>query len=96
MARLSAVRITLNEERNIGRALESVRWADEIIVLDSGSVDATVSIARDFGARVETHEWRGYVNAKYEAAELANCLATEHLHVIAAQTSFDDQLLAAQ
>ena len=46
--KLSVVIITYNEEPNIRRTLESVRWADEIIVVDSGSMDATVNICREY------------------------------------------------
>ncbi|MEO8725326.1 MAG: glycosyltransferase, partial [Acidobacteriaceae bacterium] len=44
--------ITLNEEANLPRTLASVRWADEIIVVDSGSTDRTCEIAREYGAKV--------------------------------------------
>lgn len=58
---LSVTLITLNEERNIARALESVRgWADDILVVDSGSSDATCRIAESFGARVIHHNWPGF------------------------------------
>ena len=50
--KISATIITLNEERNIARAIESLRCADEIVVLDSGSTDRTVEIAEKLGARV--------------------------------------------
>ena len=49
---LSVVIIAKNEELNIRRCLESVQWADEIIVLDSGSDDATVAIAKEFTEKV--------------------------------------------
>ena len=51
MSTLSAIIITLNEERNIGRCLESVKWADEIIVVDSGSTDKTIEIAESLMER---------------------------------------------
>lgn len=57
---ISAVVITRNEAARIGRCLDSVRWCDEIVVVDSGSVDETVKLARDAGARVIHHEWQGY------------------------------------
>ena len=60
MAKLSVITITLNEEQNIEACLESVRWADEIIVLDSGSTDRTVHIARRFTKKVFSVKWRGY------------------------------------
>ncbi|HEX5434299.1 MAG TPA: glycosyltransferase family 2 protein [Candidatus Angelobacter sp.] len=47
---LSIAMIATNEEKNLPRTLESVRWADEIIIVDSGSVDRTPEIAREFGA----------------------------------------------
>ncbi len=64
---LSVVIITLNEEANLARTLESVRWADEIIVVDSGSTDRTVDIARGFGAKVFIEEWKGYAAQKNSA-----------------------------
>ena len=57
MARLSVIVLTLNEERNIARCLGSVRWSDEIVVVDSFSTDRTVAIAREHGARVIAHEY---------------------------------------
>ena len=49
--RLSVVLITLNEEKNIDRCLGSVRWADEIIVVDSFSTDRTIERARAYSPR---------------------------------------------
>lgn len=60
MATLSVITITLNEETNIGPCLESVRWADEIIVLDSGSTDRTVSIAERYTKRIFPVKWEGF------------------------------------
>lgn len=57
---LSVVLITLNEAENLPRALSSVRWAQEIIVVDSGSTDATLEIARQAGARVFEEQWKGF------------------------------------
>ncbi len=59
MARLSVVLTTLNEESNIDRCLGSVRWADEIIVVDSFSTDRTVELARNYTDRVYQHEYPG-------------------------------------
>ena len=64
MERLSATLITRNEERNIAEALESVSWADEIVVVDSGSRDATVEICRRFTDKVLHRDWTGYVDQK--------------------------------
>ncbi len=64
---LSVVIITKNEAHNIRRCLESVRWADEIIVVDSGSTDATVAIAFEFTPHVFTMDWQGYGIQKQRA-----------------------------
>jgi glycosyltransferase involved in cell wall biosynthesis len=69
--RLSVTVITRDEQANLARALESVRWADEILVVDCGSTDDTVAIARRFGARVIVRDWPGYVEQKNHAADAA-------------------------
>jgi len=62
---LSAAVITLNEERNLKRCLDSVRGlVAEIIVIDSGSTDRTGDIAREFGAVFEVQPWQGHVAQK--------------------------------
>ncbi len=72
MEQLSVVIITYNEEKNIGRCIDSVKEiADEIVVLDSFSSDDTVTIARNKGARVVQQRFAGYVAQKNKAAELA-------------------------
>jgi glycosyltransferase involved in cell wall biosynthesis len=64
--------ITLNEEKNLARCLASFAGlADEIIVLDSGSTDATETIARQFGARFEHQAWLGFVGQKNQVLSLA-------------------------
>lgn len=69
MNRISACLITLNEEHNLPRALESLRGvADEIIVVDSGSTDRTTAIAREHGAAVYTRWWTNYSEQKNYAA----------------------------
>src|SRR5438067_10604757 len=70
--RLSAAIVTLNEERNIARAIESLRCADEILIVDSGSSDRTREIAVRLGARVITELWRGYAAQKNYAAACAS------------------------
>lgn len=74
---LSVVIITYNEEANIGRTLESVMplVADgkgEIIVVDSGSADRTVEIAKSLGAKVFVEEWKGYAAQKNSAIDKAS------------------------
>ncbi|MDP2695211.1 MAG: glycosyltransferase family 2 protein, partial [Gallionella sp.] len=58
--KLSVIIITKNEAANIRACLESVAWTDEIIVVDSGSSDATAEICGEFGARVYVHDWPGF------------------------------------
>jgi len=70
--KISATVITFNEERNIRAALESLSWADEIIVVDSNSTDRTVEIAREFTARVYVRQWPGYSAQKTFASEAAS------------------------
>jgi len=66
--RISVVVIALNEAQNMRACLESVRWADEIVVLDSGSTDETVSICRDFTDNVYIDaDWRGFGTQKNRA-----------------------------
>ncbi len=71
MNRISVIIITKNESQNIRDCLESVRWADEIIVIDSGSSDDTVSIARQFTDKVFYNEWKGFAEQKSFAMSLA-------------------------
>jgi glycosyltransferase involved in cell wall biosynthesis len=61
---ISAVIITRDEERNIERCLASLGWADEILVVDSGSTDRTVEICRRRGSKVITAEWLGFGRTK--------------------------------
>ncbi len=70
--KITATIITLNEERNIARAIESLRCADEILIVDSGSTDRTVELAQNLGARVVEAGWRGYAAQKNWAAEQAS------------------------
>jgi len=71
MPQLSAIVITRNEAANIGACLDSLAFCDERIVVDSGSTDATVDIAKAKGARVAFHEWRGFGPQKNHALSLA-------------------------
>lgn len=69
--KISATVITFNEEHNIADALESLAWADEVIVVDRESSDRTVEIARRFTDRVFLREWQGYSAQKNFAAAQA-------------------------
>jgi glycosyltransferase involved in cell wall biosynthesis len=70
--KLSVVIIAKNEEQRLPRCLESVAFADEVIVLDGGSTDRTVEVARANGARVETSpDWNGFGRQKNRALDLA-------------------------
>ena len=70
---LSVVIITFNEQANLPRTLESVKWADEIIVVDSQSTDRTVEIASAFGAKVFVEPWKGFAAQKNSAINKATC-----------------------
>jgi glycosyltransferase involved in cell wall biosynthesis len=63
--KISGCLITLNEERNLPRCLKSLApLVDEILLIDSGSTDRTLEIAREFGARILHQDWLGYVAQK--------------------------------
>jgi len=70
--KLSVTVITRDEAANLAAALDAVRWADEIVVVDSESTDATVEIARRYTSRVVVEPWPGYVAQKNRAAALAS------------------------
>ncbi|MCQ2286461.1 MAG: glycosyltransferase family 2 protein [Bacteroidales bacterium] len=73
MNKLSVVIITYNEERNIARCLESIHTiADEVVVVDSFSTDATPQICQQYGVRFIQHEWEGYVKQKNYANTLTS------------------------
>ena len=64
MPRISAIVITYNEEKNIQRCLESLSWADEIVVVDSFSQDRTKDIASSFTDKIFDLEWQGFGKQK--------------------------------
>ncbi len=69
MKKVSVAIITRNEEQNIRDCLESVKWADEIVVVDNGSTDQTRQICQEFQARVYLEEWKGFPRQKNSAIE---------------------------
>ncbi len=70
---LSVAVITFNEEANLARTLRSVAWADELVVVDSGSTDDTLAIAEAFGARIFAEDWRGFGQQKNLAISKCRC-----------------------
>ena len=64
---LSVAIITYNEADNIRQCLESVRWVDEIVVVDSGSDDDTADICKEYGVRFFTEPWQGFARQKNSA-----------------------------
>ncbi len=86
---LSVVIITKNEEKNIAHALNSANFADEVLVLDSGSTDKTLDIARELGARVEYQKWLGFGRQKNKAVELAS---NDWVFVLDADEQITEQL----
>ena len=69
--KISATIITRNEQDNLPRALQSLACCDEIVIVDSGSTDRTVEVARGLGARVVERDWSGYAPQKNFAASQA-------------------------
>jgi len=70
---LSVCLITYNEEKNIARTLKPIQdFAEEIIIVDSFSQDATCNIAKEFGAKIFNEEWKGFVDQKNSALEKCN------------------------
>lgn len=69
---LSVVIIACNEANNIEDCIRSVDWADEVLVVDSGSMDDTVSIAESLGARTMHHDWQGFGKQKQYASDQAS------------------------
>ncbi|MCX7913980.1 MAG: glycosyltransferase family 2 protein [Thermodesulfovibrionales bacterium] len=67
--KISVAIITKDEEKRLPACLESVSFADEIVVVDSGSIDRTVDIARSFGCKVFIEEWKGYGSQKNSAIQ---------------------------
>jgi len=93
MNRISAVIITLNEEKNIERCLQSLQGiADEIIVVDSFSTDATEAICQSYGVKFIQQKWLGYGEQKNFANELAQF---EYILSLDADETLSDELKAS-
>ena len=71
MPPVSVTIITLDEADHISAAIDSAAWADEVIVVDCGSTDGTVDLARAKEVRVEHRDWSGWIDQKNFAASLA-------------------------
>ncbi len=69
--RISVCITACDEEKNIGRCMESVKWADEIVLLDSFSRDRTLDISREYTDRIFQHKWMGYIGQKNIIKDLA-------------------------
>lgn len=67
--KVSVAIITKNEEKRLPDCLKSVSFADDIVVVDSGSTDKTVQIAESFGCRVFVEEWKGFAKQKNSAVQ---------------------------
>jgi glycosyltransferase involved in cell wall biosynthesis len=67
--KISVAIITKNEEKRLPECLKSVAFADEIVIVDSGSTDKTLEIAKEFGCRVFVEEWKGFGMQKNSAIE---------------------------
>jgi len=106
---LSVVIITFNEEANLARTLASVAWADEIVVVDSGSTDRTREVAESFHGRFHVEQWKGFAAQKNFALakatgdwilsldadeEVEPALADEIRTVLAANPSVDGFLIS--
>jgi glycosyltransferase involved in cell wall biosynthesis len=90
--RLSVVLVTRNEEERLRACLESVAWADEIVVVDAESEDKTATIAREFTDHVVVRPWPGYAIQKNLAIDLATgdwTLSLDADEVVSAELTAD-------
>jgi glycosyltransferase involved in cell wall biosynthesis len=72
MEKISATIITHNEQDNILRCLESIKWVDEIIIVDSQSNDNTITLCKEYTDKIYVNPWSGYVRQKNFAVEKAS------------------------
>jgi (heptosyl)LPS beta-1,4-glucosyltransferase len=89
--KISAVIIAFNEEAKIADAIRSVEWADEVVLVDSGSTDRTIEIAVSLGARVIVNEWAGFAAQKQFAVDAA---ANDVIFSLDADETVSDELRA--
>ena len=89
MNKFSVVIITKNEEKFIAAAIKSAIFADEVLILDSGSTDNTCNIAQELGARVEQQDWLGFGAQKNKVVELAK---NDWVFILDADERFTDDL----
>jgi glycosyltransferase involved in cell wall biosynthesis len=90
---VSVVVLTLNEEPNIRRCLASVAWADQVVVVDAGSSDGTVTLAREAGAEVVDQPWLGF-SAQREFALRLPILRHDWVYFVDADEWVSDRLAA--
>jgi glycosyltransferase involved in cell wall biosynthesis len=90
---ISVVVLTRDEELNIGRCLASLAWADQVIVVDSGSADETVEIARSLGAEVVQQPWLGF-SAQREFAMRHPDIGHDWIYFVDADEWISPQLAA--
>ncbi|OZS42571.1 glycosyltransferase family 2 protein [Photobacterium sanguinicancri] len=91
-ATISVVLIAKNSSMTLAKCLQSVQWADEIVLLDSGSDDNTTEIAREYGAKVHAHlDWQGYGKQRQFAQQYASC---EYTFMIDTDEEVTDELRA--
>ncbi len=97
--KISVPIVAFNEGANLRRTLESVAWVDEIVVLDSGSTDDTVAIARESNARIFVERWRGYgpgVNSAMDKCTGEWLLALDADEVVTPELRAEIEALMAQ
>ena len=90
MPPVSVVIITFNEEKNVRAALESAKWADEVVVVDSFSTDSTPAICREYTESVYREKWRGFSRQKDYAVRQAK---NDWVFVLDADERFTPELI---
>jgi glycosyltransferase involved in cell wall biosynthesis len=89
MEKISAIIIAFNEEKNIERCLQSLEWADEIVIIDAFSTDRTVALSKKYTARIIQHTWEGFAKQKIFATSQAR---NDWIFSIDADEEVSDQL----